>query len=248
MGPEQIDIITSKKQAIIGTCQNAVIPIEVRPQSNPTRRTIHAKSNMVIPPHTEQPIPVHHVRYLPERDFLFEPGDSPNLALFAHIVDSSFAAVMARNETDQPTGIRHNQRLGHLTELDYEGCYHVAADEPTRDLAIRRSAATHRAGWLRRLCRAAMAAVLDASDLSSEPELNCYKATSTEPKETVLHTGITVYGDPTTTKALSGIVRRSLLCGRIQANLWICLWTTGCEYPSNLIGITRCRTKPGFTH
>ena len=110
MGPEQMDIITSKKQAVIGSCENAVIPIEVRPQSRPTKRTIHAKSNLVIPPHTEQPIPVHHVRHLPERDFLFEPRES-HLALFAPMVDSSLSAIMARNETDQPIGIKHNQRL-----------------------------------------------------------------------------------------------------------------------------------------
>jgi len=207
MGPEQIDIITSKKQAIIGTCQNAVIPIEVRPRSSPTKRTIHAKSNIVIPPHTEQPIPVHHIRHLPERDFLFEPGDSPNLALYAHMVDSSLSAIMARNESDQPISIRHNQRLGHLTELDYEGCYHVAADEPTRDLAIRRSAATHRAVWLRRLCRAAMTATVpeppyesEGSALILEPEF--------KPMETVLSTGVTVYGDTTTMEALSKVVDR----------------------------------------
>jgi len=207
MGPEQIDIITSKKQAVIGSCEDTIIPIEVHPQSRPTKRTIHAKSNLVIPPHTEQAIPVHHIRHLPERDFLFEPGDSPNLALYAHMVDSSLSAIMARNETDQPIGIRHNQRLGHLTELDYEGCYHVAADEPTRDLAIRRSRATHKAGWLRRLCRAATIPEppyeYEGHALSSEPELK------PEPTETVLSTGVTVYGnDATTTEALSSVVDR----------------------------------------
>lgn len=36
MGPEQIDIITLKKQDVIGSCENAVISIKVHPQSRPT--------------------------------------------------------------------------------------------------------------------------------------------------------------------------------------------------------------------
>jgi len=48
MSSEQIDIITSLKQAIIDTCQGTIIPIEIRPKGSPTRQTIHAKSNLMI--------------------------------------------------------------------------------------------------------------------------------------------------------------------------------------------------------
>jgi len=142
MKSEQINIIISKQQIIIDICQNAVILIEVCLQSSPIKCIIHVKFNIVISPHIKQPISVHHIRHLPEQDFLFELKDSLNLVLYAHMIDFSLSAIITQNESDQPISIRHNQRLGHLTELNYEECYHVVINESTWDLVIQRSAAT----------------------------------------------------------------------------------------------------------
>ncbi len=51
-----------------------------------------------------------------------------------------------------------------------------------------------------------MTAVSDTFNLSLESELNCYEITSTESKETVLYTDITVYSNLTITKVLSKVV------------------------------------------
>ncbi len=46
---------------------------------------------------------------------------------------------------NQPVTIRHNQKLEHLTELNYKECYYVVVKKSTRDLAIKRSLAIHKA-------------------------------------------------------------------------------------------------------
>ncbi len=91
---EQIDIIILKKQIIIDICQNAVILIEVCLQSSFIKYIIYVKFNIVISSHTKQPISVHHIRHLPEQDFLFELRDSSNLALYVYMIDFSLSVII----------------------------------------------------------------------------------------------------------------------------------------------------------
>ena len=143
MKSEQINIIISKKQIIIDICQNTVISIEIHLQSSFIKHIIHVKFNIVISSHTKQLISVHHIRHLPEQDFLFKSKDSSNLVLYAYMIDFSLSVIITQNKLNQPISIRHNQRLEHFTELNYEECYHVVISESTQNLAIQRSAVTH---------------------------------------------------------------------------------------------------------
>jgi len=59
------------------------------------------------------------------------------------MIDFSLSVIMTQNKLNQPISIRHNQRLEHFTELNYEECYYVVISESTQNLAIQRSAVTH---------------------------------------------------------------------------------------------------------
>ena len=134
MSSEQINIIMLKRQVIINLCKNTVILIEVCSQSC-TCCTIHIKFNLIISSHTEQSISIHYIQHLSKQDFLFESEES-NLALFAHKIDLSLFVILTQNETNYTISIQHNQHLSYLTELNYERCYYVAADETIRNLVI----------------------------------------------------------------------------------------------------------------
>ncbi len=95
---EQINIIISKKQVIIDICQNTVIVIEICLWSSSIKHIIYVKFNIVISSHTKQLISVHHIRHLPEQDFLFKLKDSSNLVLYVYIIDFSLSVIMAQNK------------------------------------------------------------------------------------------------------------------------------------------------------
>jgi len=105
---EQIDIITFKKQAVIDTCKNIIISIEIHLQDHFIKHIIHIKLNIVISSHTEQFIFIHHIQHLFEQDFLFESENSLNLMLFVHMINFSLSVIIAQNEINQHISIRHN--------------------------------------------------------------------------------------------------------------------------------------------
>lgn len=88
--------------------QSAVISIKVQSQDCFTRHTIHIKFNIIISSHTKQPISVHHIKHLPEQNFLFKLEDSLNLVLFVYMIDFSIFIIIIQNKTDQTISIRHN--------------------------------------------------------------------------------------------------------------------------------------------
>lgn len=104
---KQIDIITLKKQAVIDLCQNTIILIKVHLQSCSTWHIIYTKSNLIILLHTEQPISIHHIRHLPDQNFLFKLKDL-SLTLYTYIIDLSFFIIITENETAQSISIRYN--------------------------------------------------------------------------------------------------------------------------------------------
>ena len=97
---EQINIIISKKQAVIKLYKNIIISIKVCLHSHSIKCTIYVKFNIIISSHIKQPISVHHIRHLSEQNFLFESEDFSNLALFAHMINSSLLMIIAYNESD----------------------------------------------------------------------------------------------------------------------------------------------------
>ena len=110
MVPEKIDIITSTSSAFIGSCQ-VEMPLKMvaRGTGRSVLQPVHARQSTIIPPRSEAHVAVHHAS-LPDREFFFEPDESP-LALYAHLVDASMTAVIAKNDTDHAIKIPRNLRL-----------------------------------------------------------------------------------------------------------------------------------------
>lgn len=149
MVPEKIDILASQSKAMVGSC-NMSVPIEVRTRGRPVSHPVHAKKAMIIPPHSQAQLAVHHAS-LPDRDYFFEP-EQLDLTLFAHFVDSSLSAILVRNDSDQHVKVPRNQRLGTVQEADFDNCYHVTSGvEDVADLASRRPEKEHRQGWIKRV-------------------------------------------------------------------------------------------------
>ena len=216
MVPEAIDIIASKSIASVGSCQ-IDIPIEVKSAGRTIRQPVHAKRSVTVPPRSETQIAVHHAS-LPDRDFMFEPDNSP-LSLYAHLVDASMSAILAKNESDVPIKIPRNQRLGTIYDTDFDNCFQVSpeAEQDVRELATRRPAAEHKTSWIKKVFNkvvkpAALAflATTAASSATSSIKTDIAPKVSKVPEIKVMPTlsdftmpsGVRIYGD---TKPLQAV-------------------------------------------
>ena len=71
---------------------------------------------------------------LPDRNFLFEPTETP-LSLYAYLVDSSISAVLAKNDSDVPIKIPRNLKLGTICDTDFDNYFQVTTEDAV-ELAI----------------------------------------------------------------------------------------------------------------
>ena len=83
---------------------------------------MHAVKALILPPHSEVQVPVHSIESLPDRGYLFEPAEV-NFSVYAHLLNPSTKAIIARNDSDKPIKISRNFRLGKVVEMDYIGCF-----------------------------------------------------------------------------------------------------------------------------
>lgn len=204
LGPEAIDILASSATAHIGSC-GVTIPIAIKSRSSFQTRPVHATKTVVLPPHSEIQVPVHSIESLPDRDYLFEPAEV-NFSIYAHLLNPSTKAIIARNDSDKPIKISRNFRLGKVVEMDGIGA-HIAETEES-ELALRVPKSTHKSSWLKRAlvaCATAAAAVAPMSapvsptySATSSPAIAAYSAITTPTHvlpmaETILPNGVTVH-------------------------------------------------------
>ena len=139
---EKIDILTSQAKVEIDNYDINVF-IEVRIRGYVVVHSMYVKKFIIISPHTQLAISIHHVN-LSIRDFFFEP-DQLNLTLYAHFVDSSLSAILIRNNSNQYIKIFRNLRFGIIQKADFDNCYHIIfGKRDVVELANRRSHKKHR--------------------------------------------------------------------------------------------------------
>ena len=193
MGPEGIDIITTKRHAYVTSC-NMRIPVNIKPRGTRVRRAVKATNDVLVKPGEQVTIPVNYHAQLPERDLLFEP-DQSELTLYAHIVDTSVDSILARNESSTPVSITKKTRLGFITELPYDNCY--LATPEVAELAAKPPKKHRQYGWTRQVLKAATA-YLASTSVAASVETVPQEATAVEakPTETMLPNSVTVHGSP----------------------------------------------------
>ena len=133
LGPEKIVIDISGQKAYIGSC-NAYSPVTAHQRGPFFRKHVHAQTTTIVPPHTETMVPTKPLALPENRDFLFEPSAQGKLTMYAHLVDYGMSGVLVRNDSNSSVQIPGKTRLGNVTEMDYDNCFH--ADVETDFAAI----------------------------------------------------------------------------------------------------------------
>ena len=104
MKPEGMVIDLGTNIMKIGACKDLPIPIDITSKGARVNTTIFSRKGMVLPPHTNVPVPVTGAKRplsLPtDRDFIFEPFTHDTLSVYTHIVDYNMSEVFIRNDTN----------------------------------------------------------------------------------------------------------------------------------------------------
>ena len=201
---EGIDIITSKAIISIRSCK-VEVPVNIKGISKIIRYPVYTKSIIIVPPYSETQIPVYYAT-LPDRNFLFEPTETP-LSLYAHLIDSSISAVLAKNNSDVPIKIPRNLKLGTVCDTDFDNCFQVTTEDAV-ELTTRRPTAEHKASWIKRVYNKVikpattvlLAATATASSVPNLPDSVLPNsrspdvAVNTTPGDVIMPNGVTVFG------------------------------------------------------
>ena len=189
--PERIDVLLSQRKAIIGSCENVELDINVTTLPNQTNRLLMLNSQTTIPAYGSTIVQIRPLHGLPtDRDLLFEP-DCRLADAYTSIVDHQLSSIELRNSSDKAVVIPRHTRLGRIVEYEADGCFLANPD------LLR--AGSKPTNWIKSSFRTLLAATA-AYHISSGP--------TSEPEQR-LQNGVTVYGDtPTTVTALTEVTNR----------------------------------------
>ncbi len=114
---EDIFIDDSKSKTIIVSCNNMIISIEIRTLiKEMINKVLHVRFVMIISSRSIATISIHRFELSSSRDFLFESANL-DVFMYAHIIDTSTNAIIAKNESDRLVKIPRNTRLEIVTKI-----------------------------------------------------------------------------------------------------------------------------------
>ncbi|RSL92950.1 hypothetical protein CDV31_014931 [Fusarium ambrosium] len=112
---ERFDIRLSKGYADIHSC-NVRIRLAAWHRQKPTRTTVRAKRDTIVPPNSHAFIPVTH-KTTTNQDYLFEPRTDQNLVSHAQMADNAMTHAMFANNATRDIRDSRNTILGHLHSM-----------------------------------------------------------------------------------------------------------------------------------
>jgi hypothetical protein len=128
IGPEKINIFTSKQIVYIGSCR-IDIDIYTRPRScQPIKAKVRAQKDIAIALYSTVSIPVYfNIKMEDLCNLLFEPGNNM-ISFYTYIVDRTVTKIVGYNTTDCKICICKNMYLRHVTDVDFDRYYKVPRD------------------------------------------------------------------------------------------------------------------------
>ena len=171
-----------------------------------TNMSVVSKAKYAVPAHSFMTIPIKPVVLPDDRDLMFEPEQLDTLTLSVYIVDHNMSHLMVKNDTDLPVTLARHARLGQVLEYEATGCFQIdsiyapVAERPPKKIRQKTSIKQ----TLRALLGMTVAFNVVTAPISAIALTEI--ATPTAACETIHATGTTIYGNVTTTNAISNVV------------------------------------------
>ena len=200
LASEDVDLLISTRSGHIGTCRTK-FELNVTPPRPFIKRDVVLERHVTIPAKAHLAIPIEHSE-LPTGDYIFKPANGYPIALFAALVDSSFHAVLARNDSDQPIHLPRKLQVGSVMDLEADGCYHLEDSQQAQELAVTLPRQTHHCAWTDK----AFAMLASEIKETEEDKITPSPDRSEASLESVLPNGVTIYGKQTVAAQLAAVI------------------------------------------
>ncbi|KAI6251066.1 hypothetical protein HI914_00718 [Erysiphe necator] len=185
------------------------VPISAIGKTARTALAVMSEKRHVMPPHSCAVIKITTTKgdvvNLPDHDMIFEPTQQDNLVSFAQLVSGKCEAIIMENSTEQFV-VPENQKLGEIidynaeamTVVDENDVYHLT-QVPSRISS----------SWGRLLTKGALAAAAKAMVMtaSTVKNLSLSAINLAHRRETLLSSGVTVFGNNSQIQALDQITK-----------------------------------------
>ena len=205
LASEHIDLVISTRTGHIGSCATN-FQLTVAPPSRPfVKHDVIVGKSVSIPAHSHMAIPIERIELPAGDDYMFEPANGCPVALFAAVVDSSFHAVLARNDSDKPIDLPSKFHVGSVMDMEVDGCYHLNDSEEAQEFAVKLPKQAHQVSWGEKAF-AMLASHRTEGGTLSKPSSTHARQPSPTSLETVLPNGVTVYGTPDVATKLAAVV------------------------------------------
>ena len=124
--PEKIDLLLSRKEIHIKSCNITVI-IDAKPRATHLSQAARVRSNITMPIYTQLTVSVKNQLSI-NRDFIFMPKNA-SMSVFYYIIDSNTGAILIRNKFNIFIIFKKNTRLNVFTEFNDDKYFTVKITE-----------------------------------------------------------------------------------------------------------------------
>lgn len=182
MSHEAMVMNLEMKTALIGACR-VTININAKQRGQFLAKKLLTSQDSVISASSKAMISLLKLLLLDDRDFLFHPTPQANLTLYSHIMDYETLKILVRNTSYLPLCVPYWHKLGHLLDMAYKNCFFIYTQAAYDAVSVPPSSHPF-------------------SNFGTEPRLPLTDASM----ETVLHTGIRVFGDSNAVRQIADLV------------------------------------------
>lgn len=190
--PKDIDLIISTRTGYINSYYITFELIIAPPTRSFIKQNVMLKKTISIPAHSRMTVPVFH-NDLPNNNYMFKPADEYPVTLFTTVINTSFHAVITRNNTNQPVHLPRRLQINSVMNLKIDEYYHIDDSKEAQKLTIKLPKQTHQSTWDKK----AFAALADHLRPTRD---------NPTPLKTTLSNEVTVYESPDILTKLTTVV------------------------------------------
>ena len=137
LNSKDIDLVISTRTGHVSSYRTT-FQLTVAPPPRPfIKHNVIIGKSVSVPAHSYIAVPIEHIKLPARNNFIFKPTKGCPIALFASVVNSSFHAVLVRNDSDKPVDLPNKLYINSVTDIEVDRYYHLDNSEEAQELAVK---------------------------------------------------------------------------------------------------------------
>ena len=157
---ELFDIFMSTSTVYIESCKVTILIRIINIHRSFQSMSVHFTKVKIVSSNFKCLVSIHRIS-ASIREYLFEPSDSTNFSIYAHLMNDEINFVLIRNNSNKSLKILRNFRLNTLIQSAYINAFQV---ENMSNMTLRNSKSEHKTSWFKKVFAAATAYVANINE------------------------------------------------------------------------------------